>query len=68
MEWRRIRWLRLLGVLLAAFLLFCPTLILRAWGGWLRSIGVAALLLWLGLAALVLEAWLVWRQEGDEYI
>ena len=33
MEWRRIRWLRLLGVLLAAFLLFCPTLILLAWGG-----------------------------------
>ena len=50
MEWRRIRWLRLLGVLLAAFLLFCPTLILLAWGGWLRIIGVAALLLWLGLA------------------
>lgn len=68
MEWRRIRWLRLLGVLLAAFLLFCPTLILPAWGGWLRIIGVAALLLWLGLAAWVLEAWLVWRQEGDEYI
>ena len=44
MEWRRIRWLRLLGVLLAAFLLFCPTLILLAWGGWLRIIGVAALL------------------------
>ena len=42
MEWRRIRWLRLLGVLLAAFLLFCPTLILLAWGGWLRIIGVAA--------------------------
>ena len=61
MEWRRIRWLRLLGVLLAAFLLFCPTLILLAWGGWLRIIG-------LGLAAWVLEAWLVWRQEGDEYI
>ena len=56
MEWRRIRWLRLLGVLLAAFLLFCATLILLA------------LLLWLGLAAWVLEAWLVWRQEGDEYI
>ncbi len=68
MEWRRIRWLRLLGVLLAAFLLFCRTLILLAWGGWLRIIGVAALLLWLGLAAWVLEAWLVWRQEGDEYI
>ena len=68
MEWRRIRWLRLLVVLLAAFLLFCPTLILLAWGGWLRIIGVAALLLWLGLAAWVLEAWLVWRQEGDEYI
>ena len=68
MEWRRIRWLRLLGVLLAAFLLFCPTLILLAWGGWLRIIGVAALLLWRGLAAWVLEAWLVWRQEGDEYI
>lgn len=68
MEWRRIRWLRLLGVLLAAFLLFCPTLILLAWGGWPRIIGVAALLLWLGLAAWVLEAWLVWRQEGDEYI
>lgn len=68
MEWRRIRWLHLLGVLLAAFLLFCPTLILLAWGGWLRIIGVAALLLWLGLAAWVLEAWLVWRQEGDEYI
>ena len=68
MEWRRIRWLGLLGVLLAAFLLFCPTLILLAWGGWLRIIGVAALLLWLGLAAWVLEAWLVWRQEGDEYI
>ena len=67
MEWRRIRWLRLLGVLLAAFL-FCPSLILLAWGGWLRIIGVAALLLWLGLAAWVLEAWLVWRQEGDEYI
>ncbi len=68
MEWRRIRWLRLLGVLLVAFLLFCPTLILLAWGGWLRILGVAALLLWLGLAAWVLEAWLVWRQEGDEYI
>lgn len=68
MEWRRIRWLRLLGVLLAAFLLFCPTLILLTWGGWLRIIGVAALLLWLGLAAWVLEAWLVWRQKGDEYI
>ena len=68
MEWRRIRWLRLLGVLLAAVLLFCPTLLLLARGGWLRIIGVAALLLWLGLAAWVLEAWLVWRQEGDEYI
>ena len=68
MEWRRIRWLRLLGVLLAAFLLFCPTLILLAWGGWLRIIGVAALLLWLGLAAWVLEAWLLWRRGGDEYI
>ena len=68
MEWRRIRWLRLLGVLLVAFLLFCPTLILLAWGGWLRILGVAALLLWLGLAAWVLEACLVWRQDGDEYI
>lgn len=68
MELRRIRWLRLLGVLLAALLLAAPAFVLLALGGWLRLCGAAAALIWLRLAAWVAEAWLVWQRQADEYI